>query len=75
MGTKKQDEEILKRVENEARGGGNSLRNSAMICRNCIFRLDDSEKRGNATVCTMYPDGKPNEIVFNGSNDCGYYMA
>lgn len=65
---------VLKdRVKSEARAG-KPIRNEALVCRDCLFRFDDSEIPANTGTCDVYPEfsnSKPNEVLCGG--DCEYY--
>lgn len=61
------------RIESEARAGI-PITNERLVCKDCLFRRDDSEIPANTGICDVYPeypDFKPNEVIKGG--DCEYY--
>jgi hypothetical protein len=65
------DSEFEKRIKSEQKAT-RPIRNSDLICKDCILRFDDSEILGNTSKCEMY-DSKPNEII-NG-NGCPFHTV
>lgn len=61
--------EFKDRIESEARAA-RPIRNSDLVCKNCIFKIDDSEIPGNTSKCEVYKS-KPNKVL-NGEN-CFYH--
>lgn len=64
------------RIENDF---SPTLPGDDIICRKCIFRKQDVVIDGKVIVkgyknayCDMYPEGKPNGILFR-NEDCGYF--
>ena len=49
----------------------NRISNGNMLCKDCVFRLDDSEKWGNATKCKQFLF-KPNNVLL-GDKNCIWY--
>ena len=58
-----------KRVESESRSVGR-ITNADLVCRDCIYRLDDSERLGNTSQCKRYIS-KPNKVLLG--RDCEEY--
>lgn len=65
------------RIENDF---APSLPGDDIRCRTCLFRKADLVIAGKTIVkgykngyCDMYPDGKPNDILFRKS-DCEYHV-
>lgn len=48
------------------------ISNNNLICKDCIFRFDDSEVYGNTSRCLAFID-KPNGVLMGG--DCDEYEA
>ena len=49
----------------------NRVSNKNMLCKDCIFRFNDSEKWGNSSKCKQF-EFKPLDILFGGT-DCASY--
>ena len=58
--------EFKKRIQSEQQAFGR-ITNEQLTCRDCTYRLDDSEIRGNTSKCEMYTS-KPNQVLLGG--DC-----
>ena len=58
-----------KRIESESRSVG-AITNADLVCRDCIYRLDDSERLGNTSQCKRYIS-KPNQVLLG--KDCEEY--
>ena len=58
-----------KRVESESRSVGR-ITNADLVCRDCIYQLDDSERLGNTSQCKRYIS-KPNLVLLG--RDCEEY--
>lgn len=58
-----------KRIESESRSIGR-ITNADLVCRDCIYRLDDSERLGNTSQCKRYIP-KPNQVLLG--RDCEEY--
>ena len=58
-----------KRVESESRSVGR-ITNADLVCSDCIYRLDDSERLGNTSQCKRYIS-KPNHVLLG--RDCEEY--
>ena len=58
-----------KRIESESRSVG-AITNADLVCRDCIYRLDDSERLGNTSQCKRYIS-KPNQVLLG--RDCEEY--
>ena len=39
------------------------ITNNDLVCKDCIFRLDDSEIFGNTSKCEIFPERKPDDIL------------
>lgn len=64
--------EMQKRIESEQRAIVR-ISNDNIVCKDCRFRLDDSETFGNTSSCDKYPEHtKPFSIILKGEN-CEYY--
>lgn len=61
--------EIEKRIKSEQQCMSR-LTNDMLVCKDCVYKLDDSVKLGNTTRCLRYDD-KPNEVLLGGKCD-GY---
>lgn len=67
------EQKLRDRIKSEAMAAM-PIRNADLICKDCLFRYDDSEIPGNTGKCDVYPeypDYKPNEVIKGG--DCEYY--
>ena len=58
-----------KRIESESRSVS-AITNADLVCRDCIYRLDDSERLGNTSQCKRYIS-KPNQVLLG--RDCEEY--
>ena len=58
-----------KRIESESRSV-RRITNADLVCRDCIYRLDDSERLGNTSQCKRYTS-KPNQVLLG--RDCEEY--
>ena len=58
-----------KRIESESRSV-RRITNADLVCRDCIYRLDDSERLGNTSQCKRYIS-KPNKVLLG--RDCEEY--
>ena len=58
-----------KRIESESRSV-RRITNGDLVCRDCIYRLDDSERLGNTSQCKRYIS-KPNQVLLG--RDCEEY--
>ena len=58
-----------KRIESESRSV-RAITNADLVCRDCIYRLDDSERLGNTSQCKRYIS-KPNQVLLG--RDCEEY--
>lgn len=47
------------------------ITNDDLVCRDCLYRYDDSQILGNTSRCEMYGESKPNEIILG--KDCWLY--
>lgn len=61
--------DLKKRIESEAQSV-TRITNSLLICKDCKFRLDDSQILGNTSRCKQYPL-KPNQVIKGG--ECPKY--
>lgn len=59
------------RVLSEAKSA-KRIKNSDLICKDCIHRLDDSTSLGNTSSCKVYP-WKPDNVITGGS--CNEYKS
>lgn len=67
------DDRVIDRMESEARAF-KRITNNDLVCKDCLYKLDDSKILGNTSFCRVYarPDNfKPSKIV--GGGDCKYY--
>lgn len=49
------------------------IKNADIICKDCIYRYDDTVIPGNISHCEMYKDEwKPNDIIFH-KEYCRFY--
>lgn len=62
------DADFKKRIESEAKATM-PIRNDDLVCKDCIYKYDDSERPGNTSKCEVYDD-KPNDIL--GGGNCKY---
>lgn len=46
--------------------------NSAMVCKDCLYRYDDTYLLGNSTKCEMYSTIKPIDVIRGGK--CEEYV-
>lgn len=46
------------------------ITNNDLVCKDCLYRYDDTVKLGNTSVCEMY-NPKPNEVLLG--EDCDLY--
>ena len=58
-----------KRIESEQRCM-KRITNNDLVCKDCIYKFDDSMKFGNTSVCEVY-DVKPGKVLLGG--DCDRY--
>ena len=63
----KKEKNFEKRIENESLGV-RRVTNDSLICKDCIYRLDDSEIFGNTSRCEVYDD-KSKEVLLGGRCD------
>ena len=49
------------------------ITNDSLVCKDCLFRLDDSEIYGNTSRCEIYPERKPSEVICGES--CDEYLS
>lgn len=59
------------RQESEARAAVR-ITNEDLVCRDCIYKLDDSVILGNTSRCKRYP-WKPDKVSLGG--DCDEYKV
>lgn len=59
------------RQESEARAAVR-ITNEDLVCRDCIYKLDDSVILGNTSRCKRYP-WKPDKVSLGG--ECDEYKA
>lgn len=45
--------------------------NDDLVCKDCLFKYDDSVKLGNTSKCEVY-EAKPNEVLLGG--ECDEYV-
>lgn len=57
--------DLKKRIESESQSISR-ITNQDLMCRDCLFRLDDSKILGNTSRCQEYPL-KPNQVLKGGS--------
>lgn len=57
------------RIESESMAIG-CITNDRLVCKDCIYRFDDSIKRGNTTRCGAYLS-KPDKVLLG--KDCDKY--
>lgn len=43
------------------------ITNDDLVCKDCLYKMDDSEKFGNTSKCFMFPNSKPNKVLLGGS--------
>ena len=55
-------DEIQKRYESEGKGFVR-ITNKDLVCKDCMYRHDDSVIFGNTSRCDFYPTQKPNAIL------------
>lgn len=55
-------DEIQKRYESEGKGIVR-ITNKDLVCKDCMYRYDDSVIFGNTSRCDFYPARKPNSIL------------
>lgn len=48
------------------------IANDNLVCKDCLFRFDNSEIYGNTSRCEIYPDRKPSEIIYGKA--CNEYI-
>lgn len=54
---------LEKRIQSEARAAMR-VTNDALVCRDCVYRWDDSTIYGNTSQCQQYPNySKPNYVL------------
>jgi hypothetical protein len=60
------------RIESESRSVIR-ITNDRLVCRDCLYKLDDSEVFRNTSLCRVFSHspGKPNEVLLG--EDCQYY--
>ena len=58
-----------KRIESEQQCM-KRITNNDLVCKDCIYKFDDSMKLGNTSVCEVY-DVKPGKVLLGG--DCNRY--
>ena len=58
-----------KRIESEQQCM-KRITNNDLVCKDCIYKFDDSMKFGNTSVCEVY-DVKPGKVLLGG--DCNRY--
>ena len=46
------------------------ITNNDLVCKDCIFKFDDSIRLGNTSICEAYPV-KPSKVLLGG--DCDEY--
>ena len=63
--------ELKKRYESEARAC-RRITNADLICKDCIYALDDSVILGNTSRCKRY-SWKPSTV--KAGRDCEYYQS
>ena len=64
-------DELQKRYESEGKGIVR-ITNKDLVCKDCLYRHDDSVIFGNTSRCDFYPTQKPNSILHG--KDCTYYF-
>lgn len=47
------------------------ITNDDLVCKDCMYRFDDSQIWGNTSRCEMHEECKPNEVILGG--DCWLY--
>lgn len=58
------------RIKIEARGK-TRITNEDLVCRDCTYKLDDSEALGNTSRCSKFTS-KPSNVLLGG--DCDEYQ-
>lgn len=63
---------MKERIASEARACMR-ITNNMLVCKDCIYKLDDSTIFGNTSRCRVYPEslGKPDAVLTGGN--CQYY--
>lgn len=59
------DEEIKRRLSSEQHAMGR-VTNNDMVCKDCVFRMDDSVIYGNSSRCQVV-GLKPADVIMGGS--------
>ena len=47
------------------------IKNADLMCKDCMYRYDDSQVFGNTSRCEMYQERKPSEVL--DGNECWLY--
>lgn len=47
------------------------ITNDDLVCKDCMYRFDDSQKLGNTSKCEMFEECKPHEVLLG--HDCCLY--
>ncbi len=55
------------RIESEAMCAG-PIKNKDLVCKDCEFVFDDTERFGNVSICLMY-EAKPSNVLTGGKCD------
>ena len=71
MSDKKDLSDLEKRYKSEQEAFGR-VTNDDLVCKSCIFELDDYENLGNTSRCEQY-DVKPNKVLLGG--ECNEYFG
>ena len=45
------------------------ITNNDLVCKDCLYRYDDTEILGNTSRCEMYEECKPNDVIDGGPCD------
>lgn len=65
----KNSKDMQQRIQSESRAV-KRICNNDLECKDCVFRVDDSESFGNTSVCRKF-GLKPNKVLLGGKCD-GY---
>ena len=71
MADEKDLSDLEKRYKSEQEAFGR-VTNDDLVCKSCIFKLDDSEILGNTSRCEQY-GVKPNKVLLGG--ECNEYFG
>lgn len=47
------------------------ITNDDLVCKDCMYRFDDSQKLGNTSKCEMFEECKPHAVLLG--HDCCLY--